>query len=189
VQLLWEETMAQRVADYLSGPRGEGKRMVTITGGWHVKYGFGLPKKVVRRMPLAYAIVLPVELSTPEQKEGRSMETEVPEIPLLPADFAWYVPFDSIEEKRVRMGISMAEKGGRLLVETVVPESPAQAAGMGAGDELLEFDGHPLKDPVDVSFLVSEKRAGDTADVVILRGGERKTLRLTFFRMPKPRKH
>ena len=59
VQLLWEETMAQKVVDYLKSPRGEGKRMVTITGGWHVKYGFGLPKKVVRRLPMAYAILLP----------------------------------------------------------------------------------------------------------------------------------
>ena len=77
VQLLWEETMAQKVVDYLKSPRGEGKRMVTITGGWHVKYGFGLPKKVVRRLPMAYAILLPVEISTPEQKEGRTMQVEI----------------------------------------------------------------------------------------------------------------
>jgi len=177
------------VVDYLAGPRGEGKRMVTITGGWHVKYGFGLPKKVIRRMPMAYAIVLPEEISTPEQKEGRMMETEVPEIPLLPADFTWYVPYGSIEERRVRMGIGMAEKEGRLLVETVAPESPAAAAGMEKGDELLVFDRHPLKDPVDVSYLVGEKQAGDTAEVVVLRGGERKTLHLTFFRMPKHKAH
>ncbi len=189
VQLLWEETMAQRVVDYLGSPRGEGKKMVTVTGGWHVKYGFGLPKKVVRRMPMAYAVLLPVELSTPEQQEGRLMETEVPDIPLLPADFAWYVPYDGIEEQRVRMGIGMAEKEGRLLVETVVPESPAQAAGMEKGDELLEFDGRPLEDPVDVSFLVSEKRSGDTAEIAIRRGGERMTLHLKFFRMPKRKAH
>jgi uncharacterized iron-regulated protein len=189
VQLLWEETMAQRVAEYLASPRGEGKRMVTITGGWHVEYGFGLPKKVVRRMPMPYAIILPEEISTPEQKEGRLMETEVPEIPLLPAHFVWYVPYASIEEQRVRMGIGVAEKEGRVVVGTVAPKSPAEAAGMEQGDELLEFDGHPLKDPVDVSYLVGEKRAGDTADVVILRGGERKTLHLTFFRMPEPKPH
>jgi uncharacterized iron-regulated protein len=189
VQLLWEETMAQRVVEYLESPRGKGKRMVTITGGWHVKYGFGVPKKVVRRMPMAYAIVLPEEISTPEQKEGRMMETEVPEIPLLPADFAWYVPYNSIEEKRVRMGIGMAETEGRLVVGTVTPRSPAEAAGMEKGDELLEFDGHPLMDPVDVSYRVGEKRPGDTAEVVIRRGGERKTLRLTFFQMPKQKPH
>ena len=184
VQLLWEETMAQKAVDYLKSPRGEGKRMVTVTGGWHVRYGFGLPKKVVRRLPMAYAILLPVEISTPEQREGRMMETEVPEIPLLPADFVWFVPFESLEEKRVRMGIRMEEKEGRLLVEAVVPGSPAERAGMEKGDELVAFDGKPLRESLDVFYLVGEKREGDKASVDVRRAGEEKTLDLTFFKMP-----
>jgi len=189
VQLLWEETMAQKVVDYLKGPRGEGKRMVTITGGWHVKYGFGLPKKVVRRMPIPYAIVLPEEISTPEQQEGRLMRVDLPEVPLLPAHFLWYVPFNSIEEKRVRMGIRMEEKEGRLLVESVAPGSPAEKAGIAKGDELLALDGEPVKESVDVLFRVGEKRGGDTAQVTVRRGGEEKTLALRFFKMPKPKSH
>ena len=189
VQLLWEETMAQRVVDYLKSPRGEGKRMVTITGGWHVKYGFGLPKKVVRRLPIPYAILLPEEISTPEQKEGRLMRVELPEVPLLPAHFTWYVPFESIEERRVRMGIRMEEREGRLFVESVVPESPADTAGIAKGDELVAFDGHPLKESADVYFRVGEKRAGDAVQVTVRRGGEEKPLPLTFFRMPKQKAH
>lgn len=185
VQLLWEETMAQRVVDYLKSPRGEGKRMVTITGGWHVKYGFGLPKKVVRRLPMAYAIVLPEEISTPEQQEGRLMEADLPEVPLIPADFVWHVPFESIEEKRVRMGIRMEETEGRLLIESVVPDSPAEKAGIAKGDELVAFDGHPVKETVDVSYRVGEKREGDAAQVTVRSGGEEKTLSLTFFKIPK----
>ena len=189
VQLLWEETMAQKVVDYLKSPRGEGKRMVTITGGWHVRYGFGLPKKVVRRLPMAYAIVLPEEISTPEQKEGRLMEADLPEVPLLPAHFTWYVPFGSLEEKRVRMGIRMEEKEGRLLVESVVAGSPAEKAGIAKGDELVALDGQPVKEPVDVHFRLGDMRDGDSAQVTIRRGGEEKTLPLTFFRMPKPKAH
>lgn len=189
VQLLWEETMAQKVVDYLKSPRGEGKRMVTITGGWHVKYGFGLPKKVVRRMPMPYAILLTEEISTPEQKEGRLMRVDLPEVPLLPAHFAWYVPFHSIEEKRVRMGIRMGGKEGRLLVESIAPGSPAEKAGIAKGDELLALDGQPVKETVDVFFRVGEKRDGDTAQVTVRRGGEEKTLPLTFFKMPKPKAH
>jgi uncharacterized iron-regulated protein len=189
VQLLWEETMAQKVVDYLKSPRGEGKRMVTITGGWHVKYGFGLPKKVIRRMPMPYAILLPEEISTPEQQEGRMMRVDLPEVPLLPADFLWYVPYESIEEKRVRMGVRMEESGGRLLVESVAPGSPASIAGIAKGDELLAFDGEPVKGIVDVLFRVGEKRGGDTARVTVRRGGEEKTLDLTFFKMPKPKGH
>ena len=189
VQLLWEETMAQKVVDYLKSPRGEGKRMVTITGGWHVKYGFGLPKKVVRRVPMPYAILLTEEISTPEQKEGRLMQVDLPEVPLLPSDFLWYVPFNGIEEKRVRMGIRMEEKEGRLLVASVATGSPAEVAGIAKGDELLALDGQPVKEPVDVLFRVSGKRDGDTAQVTVRRDGEEKTLPLTFFRMPQPKSH
>ena len=189
VQLLWEETMAQKVVDYLKSPRGEGKRMVTVTGGWHVKYGFGLPKKVLRRMPVPYAILLPEEISTPEQQEGRMMRVDLPEVPLLPAHFLWYVPYDSIEGKRVRMGVRMTESEGRLLVESVAPGSPAEKAGIAKGDELLALDGEPVKETVDVLFRVGEKRDGDTARVTVRRGGEEKTLPLTFFRMPKPKGH
>ncbi len=186
VQLLWEETMAERVVAYLKSPRGEGKRMVTITGGWHARYGFGLPKKVLRRMPVPYAIVLTEEISTPEQKEGRMMKTDLPDIPLLPADFVWHVPFEAVGEKRVRMGIGMGARDGRLLVETVTPKSPAEAAGMEPGDELVSFDGQPLEDAVDVAYLVGRKREGDTAQVVISRGGVRKTLHVTFRRAGMP---
>jgi len=189
VQLLWEETMARGVVDYLKSPRGEGKRMVTITGGWHVRYGFGLPKKVIRRMPMPYATLLPEEISTPEQQEGRMMRVDLPEVPLLPAHFLWYVPFNGIEEKRVRMGVGLEEKEGRLLVESIAPGSPAEKAGIAKGDELLALDGQPVKEIVDVLFRVGEKREGDTAQVAVLRAGEEKILELTFFRMPKPKAH
>ncbi|HEX9192121.1 MAG TPA: PDZ domain-containing protein, partial [Candidatus Deferrimicrobiaceae bacterium] len=113
------------------------------------------------------------------------MEAELPDVPLLPADFVWYVPFESLEERKVRMGIRMREREGALLVEGVVPESPAEKAGILAGDELVSFDGKPVKESVDVVYLVGEKREGDTAPVTVRRGGEERTLELTFFRIPK----
>ena len=121
--------------------------------------------------------------------EGRLMEADLPEVPLLPGHFLWYVPFESIEEKRVRMGIRMEEKEGRLLVESVAPGSPAEKAGIAKGDELLALDGQPVKETVDVFFRVGEKRDGDAAQITLRRGGEEKTLDLTFFRMPKPKAH
>ena len=117
------------------------------------------------------------------------MRVDLPEVPLLPAHFLWYVPFNSIAEKRVRMGIRMGEKEGRLLVETDAPGSPAANAGIAEGDELLALDGQPVKETVDVLFRVGEKREGDTAQVTVRRGGEEKTLDLTFFKMPKPKGH
>jgi uncharacterized iron-regulated protein len=180
VQLLWEETMAVRVVDYLRGPRGEGKKMVTLTGGWHVRYGFGIPKKVIRRMPMPYAIVLPEEVSIPEEKKDQMMNVDLPRIPLLPADIVWWVPYEGLEGMQAVMGVRLAEKDGEVLVEGVSPGSPAEKAGMIKGDRILSFDGRNVEDASDVYILVREKRQGDEASVVVRRAGADKSLRVRF---------
>lgn len=91
IQLLWEESMAERIVGYLASVRGAGKIMVVLTGSGHVEFGFGVPKKVVRRMPLPYVIILPAEIETPPEKQMPGVE--MPEVPLPPADFFWWVPY------------------------------------------------------------------------------------------------
>jgi uncharacterized iron-regulated protein len=98
VQRLWEESMAERVVDYLQSARGAGRIMVTLTGGGHVEYGVGLPKKVLRRMPLPYVIVAPTEIEVPMEK--RMPGVVQPEIPLLPADFIWWVNYEDLGAAR-----------------------------------------------------------------------------------------
>ena len=181
VQLLWEETMAVRVVDYLRSPRGEGKKMVTFTGGWHVKYGFGLPKKVVRRMPMPYVIVLPEEIEIPEEKKDERMDIDLPEIPLLPADIVWWVPYEGLEGKQVRMGVRIAGKDNGVLVEAVTPGSPAEKAGILAGDTILSFDGLPVSEAGDLILRVREKKEGDEAAVAVRRDGTEKTIPVKFF--------
>jgi uncharacterized iron-regulated protein len=95
VQLLWEESMAERIVDYLSSPRGRGKIVAALTGAGHVEYGFGLPKKVLRRMPLPYVIIAPTEISVPPEKQ--MPDVVLPEIPLLPSDFIWWIPYVDLE--------------------------------------------------------------------------------------------
>jgi uncharacterized iron-regulated protein len=189
VQLLWEETMAVRVVDYLRSPRGEGKKMVTVTGGWHVKYGFGLPKKVIRRMPMPYAIVLPEEVSIPEEKKEERMDVDLPDIPLLPADFVWWIPYEGLEGKQLRMGVRIAASDNEVVVEGVAPGSPAEKAGVLAGDRILSFDGEPVSEVSDVFLRVRKKKEGDEADVVVRRDGAEKSFRVRFFPAPAGKHH
>lgn len=189
VQMLWEETMAERIVGYLESPRGEGKKMVTITGGWHVRYGFGLPKKVVRRLPLPYVIVHPVEIEIPEEKKDQMMEVDLPEIPLLPFDFAWYVPYEDLEGTRVRMGVLLSEKDGRVSVRSVEEGSPADRAGVRPGDAFVSFDGKPVEDMTDIFYRMGKKKEGDAASLILLRDGAETAVEVTFFRMPKKKAH
>ena len=189
VQMLWEETMAERVVDYLKSPRGSGKKMVTITGGWHVRYGFGLPKKVVRRMPMPYVIVLPEEIEIPEEKQDQIMDVDLPPLPLLPADFVWYVPYEGLEGKRVRMGVLLSEQEGRVVVRSVVDGSPAAKAGVRPGDVFVSFDGQPVEDMTDVFYRVRKKEEGDNASLVLDRNGIETEAAITFFRFAEKKAH
>ncbi len=189
VQMLWEETMAEQIADYLKSPRGEGKKMVTITGGWHVRYGFGLPKKVVRRMPVSYVIVLPMEVDIPKEKEDQIMNVDLPASPLLPSDFVWYVPYEGLEEKRVRMGVLLSEKEGKVSVRSVVEGSPAEKADIRAGGAFVSFDGQAVEDMTDILYQMEEKKEGDSASLILNRDGVETPAEITFFRMPKKKAH
>jgi uncharacterized iron-regulated protein len=188
VQLLWEETMAVRVVDYLRSPRGEGKKMVTLTGGWHVRYGFGIPKKVLRRMPMPYAILLPEEISIPEEKKDQLMNVDLPEIPLLPADFYWMVPYEDLEGKQMVLGVRLSAMDNGVVVEGVTDGSPAGKAGILKGDRFVSFDGQAVSDMSDIFLRVREKKDGDRAMVVVLRDGAEKQLPVEFFPMKKGKK-
>jgi uncharacterized iron-regulated protein len=183
VQLLWEEHMAERITEYLGSPRGEGKIMVVLAGGTHVQYGFGIPKKVLRRMPLPYYVVLPANISSPEEEpEGEHLyvDVEIPEIPLLSGDFIWAVPYDLLEESRVLMGIRMKSHEDGVVIDEVLENSPASAAGLLPGDRLVALDDLTIEGMADVRLVLGSKQVGDSVSVVVLRGTEELRLSASF---------
>ncbi len=96
VQVLWDEAMAETAAGYLGSPQGRGKQMLILAGGNHVRHGLGIPRRLFRRLPLPFVIVLPVPVEIPEKKRSQLMEVEIPAIPLPPADFYWAVGYESL---------------------------------------------------------------------------------------------
>src|SRR5262249_50251407 len=55
-QLVWDETMAERAADYLS--RHPDKAMIVLAGSGHIESGSGIPNRVRRRLPQLKSFVL-----------------------------------------------------------------------------------------------------------------------------------
>lgn len=96
VQVLWDEAMAESAAEYLKSREGQGRQLVILAGGNHVRYGLGIPRRLFRRLPLPYAIVLPYPVEIPEDKHDRLMKVEIPDLPLRPADFYWAVGYESL---------------------------------------------------------------------------------------------
>lgn len=61
-------------------------------------------------------------------------------------------------------------------------DSPADRAGLKAGDVILEFDGTSIKDLYEYTAALQAKKPGDVVSIVVLRAGERVTLQATLGR-------
>jgi uncharacterized iron-regulated protein len=178
VQLLWEESMAESIVAYLQSARGAGKVMVALTGTGHVEYGLGVPKKVLRRMPLPYVIIAPTEIEMPPGKQ--MPDVELPDIPLLPADFVWWIPYEDLEASAVHLGVGVGQRGGVLVVGSVAEDSPAARAGILAGDEITSFAGHPVTSATALVYWIGRQAKGTAATVGIRRAGRLLEVRVEF---------
>jgi S1-C subfamily serine protease len=70
---------------------------------------------------------------------------------------------------------NLAHAGG-VLVDGVIAGSPAEMAGLKRGDVILRLDGRRLQDTVEFKQLLSGKKMGAKAELVVLSGGVRKTI-------------
>lgn len=180
VLVLWEETMAQAAADYLSRPENAERQLLVFAGGNHVRYGFGIPRRLFRRLPRPFAIVEAMALEIGEDMQDRLMEVETPDLPLPPADVYWTIGYEALE-RGVMLGIRVEdapEGGARVL--SVWSDSPAERAGIESGDVIVAVDGQPVKETFDLTYQIELHEPGDSGAVEVLRGDERLTLQVTY---------
>ena len=77
-QTLWDETMAES-AVALSGKSGRrDKRLMVVAGGNHVSYGFGIPRRAFRRLPVSYVMIGGTRSMIPRRKKPEIMEVDCP---------------------------------------------------------------------------------------------------------------
>jgi len=148
-QIVWDETMAQSVDDFLkSKPE---YRMVVIAGGGHLAYGSGIPKRSFRRNGLPYSIIL----------NDADIERGI-------ADFAVYP--QSLEGATApRLMAMLKEEDGKVAITGFSPGSPAEKAGLREGDVLLSADGASVKDVGDLKLALYYKKSGDSIVVSVVR--------------------
>ncbi len=64
-----------------------------------------------------------------------------------------------------------------IVVAEVVEDSPADRAGIQAGDVIVELNGDPVRNPGEFRNHIAMTPVGKTVELVVLRDGKRKTLR------------
>jgi uncharacterized iron-regulated protein len=80
-QVVWDETMAERIALALSRENAP-QRMLVIAGTMHVQSGLGIPRCAARRGIAPFVVVMPIDASDLDET------LHAPPI----ADFLWVVP-------------------------------------------------------------------------------------------------
>ena len=182
VQTLWDETMAESAVRYLESPSGQGMHLLVIAGGNHVRYGFGIPRRVFRRLPASYLLIGGREIDIPADKQDRLMNVNLPEFPMVPYDFLAYFAYEDLPKTGVSLGVAIepTPAGHGLVVKSVVPGSNAERAGLQQGDLLLTFDGEELKDPFDLVYAVKQKQSGSHGTLQVRRQGKTVTVDVLF---------
>jgi len=84
------------------------------------------------------------------------------------------VHVDSVD-RQLQMELALPDRRGAL-IRAVQPDGPAAAAGIRAGDVVVEFDGKPIATPEDLRWRASLAHIGQPVGLVVLRGGQRTPL-------------
>jgi uncharacterized iron-regulated protein len=151
VQLLWDEAMAERAADYLK--RYPTRRLVVLAGSRHLAYGSGIPRRLARRLEVASAIVLQGSESSSDSHMGDY---------LLPTEKRTLPPAG-------RLGIRLGNFGDGVVVVAFSRASAAAASGIMYADRIVSVDGEPVSGVADVKVALWDKRPGDRVVLKVRR--------------------
>lgn len=83
-----------------------------------------------------------------------------------------------VDDKTAR-ALDLSNRDGALVSE-IVPDSPADNAGMQIQDVIIEFDGKKITDPSHLKNVVSSTPPGKRSKLLIVRDGNRKTINITL---------
>ncbi len=81
--------------------------------------------------------------------------------------------------------LQLAIDRGALVTE-VEPNSPAEAAGILAGDVIVEIEGSPVESSMQVRNEIGLARLGDTLSVIVHRDGARRSVRADVADLSSP---
>jgi uncharacterized iron-regulated protein len=151
VQLLWDEGMAERAADYLRAHPDY--TLVVLAGAGHLAYGNGIPRRLTRRLEVESAIVL-------NGWDG-ALEPGLADFLLLPQE-------QSLPPSG-KFGALLDEEGGKLSIDQCLPESPCKLIGLRPGDQIIAINGEGIADLADLRVATWDKRPGDSVTLKVRR--------------------
>lgn len=153
VQLLWDEGMAARAAEYLEAHPD--RTLVVLAGSGHIEYRQGIPNRLTRRTDVSTATLL--------NGTQRSMDPTAADFLLYPREIG--LPASGL------LGV-MLEPGsgqGGARVQGFAESSGAKEAGIKEGDRIVRIGDQPVAAYADVRIALIDSRPGERLPVEVLR--------------------
>jgi putative serine protease PepD len=87
--------------------------------------------------------------------------------------------------ERAYLGVTSSPHPNGAEIQGVTPGSPAQSAGLRAGDVITGVDGRDVSEPEDLSEAINKLKPGDQIVVEVSRDGERRTVTVKLAERPQ----
>lgn len=177
-QCLWDEGMAKTLSEFLKSSDGIGKTVLVFVGSGHVAFGFGIPNRFYRRTSIPYQTIV---LKTWSEKTNEDFAFTATTSPL--ANFLWVTKPNPPEKKRPRIGVILKQqkedqKG--LWIERVIPDSPAEKAGLLPGDQFIAVEGREVTKVKEIHQALEQKGWGSKITFTIVRDGLKREMIVTL---------
>ena len=158
-QQMWDRAMAQAIADRLA--RDPGLLVVGIMGSGHVADGYGVPHQL-RDLHVSHtAWLLPWSAAESCSDLGPQYATAL---------FA--LPAAQSRARGPRLGVSIETEPRGVRIAAVSAKSVAEAAGLRAGDIVVEAAGTKMKQAADLRTIVESVAPGTWLPLKVLREAE-----------------
>ncbi|MCS7044499.1 MAG: M28 family peptidase [Bryobacteraceae bacterium] len=99
-----------------------------------------------------------------DDKRPQYVKVQMPQQPAMASSSGSGAWFGSVPD--------MGESKDGFRLSDVMKGSPAEEAGLKGGDVIIEFDGKPITNLYDFTYVLRTKKPGDTVTVKYRRGGE-----------------
>ena len=158
-QGLWDESMAENIANYLKTHPGQ--KMIVLAGSQHTRKDSGIPPRVKRRIDVEQSSVLNIG--------GSSDRTNLKKV----ADYFFIsAPGELPKSPKIGIVLATATKDNRnfLKISQISPHGKAGEAGLQVSDILTKINGFLIDEMSDLRIAMIDAQEGETVMVTILRG-------------------
>jgi len=154
-QLTWDESMAERAAEYLQD--NPDTRMLVLAGSGHIAYGSGIPDRIKRRIDVEQYSILVSEdyLSLSENSADFLVLSAVQALP----------PVGLI-------GALLETEGKLLVIKGFSDDSAAKEAGLEKGMVIIGLDDVAVESYADFKIAILDKKPGDVVELHYIENAE-----------------